>query len=79
MEQAERLKRFVRALALTPHRVNHTLDLSASTQSEVADLRATLDASSKAYLEGLAQLTRSVGELNARLERIERGLEAPKG
>jgi methyl-accepting chemotaxis protein len=70
---------FLRSLRAMPNQVRATSDQLrvthgevVMTESQVAELRATVEASSKAQLEALRFLTRSVNELSARIDKLER-------
>jgi hypothetical protein len=84
MSQSERAKRFAQRVAGAPSSliqmrqlVAVTHDVVASTQTQLDELRATLEAVSKAHLEALAFLTRSTNEISARLEKLERAGAMP--
>jgi hypothetical protein len=57
MSQLKRAGRFLRSLA---------------TAADLAELRATVEASSEAQLEAVSFLTRSINEFSTRLEKLER-------
>lgn len=73
MQQLDRL-RSVRAIPSETHATHAAV---VATQSQLAELRSTIEASANAQLEAIRFLTRSVEELSARLARLERTGEDP--
>lgn len=77
MGQVARLRRIVgrlrsglAAVERTDAVVAATREELDATRRELADLRANVDMMSKAHLEGFALLTRSMQEINLRLEQL---------
>jgi prefoldin subunit 5 len=92
MSQSERALRLTSRVVHAPyyledvHRiitVAHEIASSNQAQlqelrSELRELTATFEAVSKAHLEALAFLTRSINEVGARLEQLERAGNTPE-
>jgi hypothetical protein len=55
----------------THERVDHTDRVVAAIETRVGEVWAAVEASSKAHLEALSFLTRSVNELSSRLDKLE--------
>ena len=71
MSQLRRARRFARRLATAVNPVKRVHQAVLRSESRLADLQATVEASSAAQLEAVSLLIRSINEVNTRLEKLE--------
>jgi len=79
MSKMDRVTRLARWIPTVPGQLRTTQDTVVATAAQVAEVRATLEAASKAQLEALRFLTRSVNDLSARLDRLAQESEDAAG
>jgi hypothetical protein len=71
MSVLTRTRRFVRRLAAAVNPVKRVHQSVLRSETRLADLQATVEASAAAQLEAVSLLIRSMNELNTRLEKLE--------
>jgi hypothetical protein len=72
MSRLKRAGRFLRRLATAVNPVKRVYQVVVRTETQLTELRATVEASSAAQLEAVSFLTRSINEISTRLEKLER-------
>jgi len=72
MSRVKRFGRFLRRLASSVNPVKSVYRVAVRTETQLAELRAIVEASSEAQLEAVSLLIRSINEINTRLEKLER-------
>ena len=72
MSRLKRTRRFLRRIATAVNPVKRVYQVVVRTETQLTELRATVDASSAAQLEAVSFLTRSINEISTRLEKLER-------
>jgi type II secretory pathway predicted ATPase ExeA len=72
MSRLKQAGRFLRRLASVANPVRRVHAVAVRTETQLAELHATVEASSAAQLEALSFLLRSMDEINRRLEKLER-------
>jgi hypothetical protein len=72
MSRSKRARRFLRRLATAVNPVKSVYRVVVRTETGLTELRATVEASSAAQLEAVSFLTRSINEVNTRLEKLDR-------
>jgi hypothetical protein len=75
----KRLRRFLRRIATAVNPVKRVYQVVVRTETQLTELRATVEATSAAQLEAVSFLTRSINEINTRLEKLERGGDDTEG
>ena len=74
VSQLDRAKRFLRWVPTVPRQLSVTQESVHSANASLGELRAEIEAASKAQLEAMRFLTRAIDELGVRFERIEQAI-----
>lgn len=86
MSIASRSSRLARRIATAVHQVEHTDQVVTTSETQLAQLRetleairATMEASFESELEALSFLTRSINDLSSRLGKLELAADDTEG